>query len=291
VELDRWHVLIDGVEARAAGSPAAGGPGRLEELTLVLDRTCPDRELWSDAYLLAGSGGTGAEPKFNAGVRAGLAEGLRACARPDLTVRLVWFADRAGESLVKFDGVADPGGLAGHVGEARADGLDGLLAFCPYSPGIDLWDPLEEGLRLAAEPLLDRPRPGSAILLVGNSPPNLPLQADSPFWGLLDFQKRGTTTRRKSALFPDLVTRLDRAGVPLAYLFLTHDQCDPNHRDDLGRFLSLQGEVKEALRFYLPGAVVEAPADADGIAAGLERALALLSEPRVSGVEVRTAGG
>jgi hypothetical protein len=298
---DRWEVTADGRPARPAGDPLAAAPPRLASLAVVFDRTCPDRWAWHHArrlllnpraYQPPDTEPLGDAPPpltqadLNRDTRAGLAAALAAL--PDaarLPVHLVWFADCPELGVVGVEGVETPDDPAGDLGTRRADDLGGALARCTYCPGLDLWDPLEEGLRRAAEPLLGRAPPGAAVLIVGNSPPNLPVRAEGRLWRLLDFRSPGTTVRRRSDLFPELARTLDEAGVPLVYLFLTHD--DPGDADPASHevFCSLQEQVKDALRELVP--LVEAPATVEGVARGLAEALPLLSEPRVSDVVVR----
>jgi hypothetical protein len=269
-------------------------------LGLVFDRTCPDREAWSDARQLVTSGaplrvgqeylGEDVVPEkapgeYNRGVRDGLARALKGeLGGEGVEVHLAWFADVHEKGLASPDKVTMPLTPAGEVGTRPADAVAEALENCPYSPGLDIWDPLEEALQLVAGPLLGRS--DSGILIVGNSPPNLPLQATSPFWNLLDFRKGfQTTTRRRNKAFTDVVRAAEAAGVPLVYLFLTHDQCEEEERAAFNVFQHLQAEVRKALGAYLP--VVAQPADATGIARGVAEVLPLLREPPVSGVTVR----
>jgi hypothetical protein len=200
-----------------------------------------------------------------------------------LMVHAAWFADAHEEGVASIDGIDWPRTLAGDLGVRPAAELGDLLERCTFSPGLDLWDPLEEGLCLVAEPLLRSPQPGTAILIVGNSPPNLPLDGASPLYDLLEFRGFSTTTRRKNNLFTNLVRDIDAHAIPFVYLFLGHDRC----REDeevaaLHVHQGLQEQVRRALGHYLK--VIPAPADAEGVARGLREALDFLSRPPVSGV-------
>jgi hypothetical protein len=299
---DAWRVLVDGVAAEPAGDPAAGGPGPgLRHLALVFDRTCPDGAGWADArQLVIDPRGRGADasdylrteglgplsaPDFNRAVRDGLADALRAL--PDaatLPVHLAWFADGNEKGVASLPGVDMPLTLSGDMGTRAAAEAADLLRRLTYCPGLDLWDPLQDALAAVAEPLLRSPRAGAGVLVVGNSPPDLPLQAASPLWELLEFRGLGTTARRHDRRFTDLVRRLDRAGVPLVYLFLTHDRAVGGEAKDFDLYQSLQAQVQQALAAAMP--VVPAPADEAGIARGLRDALAYLADPPPSGVVV-----
>jgi hypothetical protein len=238
-------------------------------------------------YLGADAGPEKAAGEYNRAVRDGLAKALREQLADGVEVHLAWFADVHEKGVSSPDTVTMPLTPAGEVGVLPPAALADALESCPYSPGLDIWDPLEEALQLAAAPLVQAPRPGSGILIVGNSPPNLPLQATSPFWRLLDFRKGfQTTTRRINKGFTDAVRAVEAAGVPLVYLFLTHDRCAEGERPAFNVFQYLQAEVQKALGAYM--AVVAQPADGPGIERGVAEALRLLQDAPVSGVTVRS---
>jgi hypothetical protein len=300
---DRWEVRAGDEPAEAVADPREGlAPVPLRRLGLVFDRTCPDREAWSDARHLMVSGpalrvgreylGADVGPEkppgdYNRGVREGLTRALTEHLGGErVDIHLAWFADVHEKGVASPDTVTMPLTAAGEVGIRPVSALAEALESCPYSPGLDVWDPLEEALQLAVAPLAAEPRPGSGILIVGNSPPNLPLQATSPFWRLLDFRKgHQTTARRLSKVFTDTLRAAENAGVPLVYLFLTHDRCVPEEWAAFNVFQYLQAEVQRALASYLP--VVAEAADAEGIGRGVAEALRVLREPAVSGVVVR----
>jgi hypothetical protein len=283
-----------------------------QRLGLVFDCTCPDRDCWSAARRLMfdpASRVVGqsqyegkaarrerAPAQLNADIRQGLAAAFRdRFGRPvedrrdkpagSLAIHLAWFADGEGEGVASLEGLEMPIALWGDRGTVPAVELGDLLQRCTYSPGLDVWDPLEEALQIVAAPLLHDPQPGSGILIVGNSPPNMPLLADSPFWKLLDREGMPTTTRRKTTLFTSLVRALDSAGIPLVYLFLTHDRCADEQGRDFQVFDDIQSEVRDALAAYMP--VVRRPADGPGIADGLTEVLGYLERPAVSAATVR----
>jgi hypothetical protein len=109
-------------------------------------------------------------------------------------------------------------------------------------------------------------------LLVGTSPPDLPVEGDSPLLDLLRFRGMETKARRRDNLFLPLLRELVGAGMPAAYLFLTHDRCEPGEEDDLLLHQELQYGVAKALACHLP--VVTAPADKEGVVRGFAEALA-----------------
>jgi len=132
-----------------------------------------------------------------------------------------------------------------------------------------------------AGPLLRQPH-GGGVLIVGNSPPDLPLDATSPLYDLLDFPGHGTTARRRDGRFARLLRRLDDAGVRVVYLFLEHDRCNPEEVTDLHDHRALHEKVRLALEQHVQ--VIPALADAEGIAQKVGEALQQLSEPQLSGV-------
>jgi hypothetical protein len=289
---DQWEVKVGGQTAEPVGAPAALAAHKLTDLALVFDRTCPDRDAWSDARRLAMGIAVAARgrearqpPAFNQGIREGLAKALREQPEAEgLQVHLAWFQDGHGEGVASPEELESPEQVAGNEGTHRAQDVGDRLRLCTYNPGLDLWDPLEKALEVVARPLLERQRPGAGALIVGNSPPNLPLEATSPFWRLLHFRGIGTTTRRKNARFTELVKALEARGAPIAYLFLTHDRCSEREVADLNLYQDLQNEVQDCLRHYFK--VIAVPADAEGVARGLAEALRYLAAPPGSGVVV-----
>ncbi len=291
---DRLEVTINGEPAAPAPAPAEGGPS-LDRLGLVFDRTCPDRGHWGDARLLVvnplaylGSDRP-AMGELNRSIREGLTRGLAEWARSGpLTVHLAWFADVPGEDVAGIQELppawALPQRRAETPGERQAEQIGALLEKCSYSPGLDLWDPLQDALDIVAEPLVRRPRPGTGVLIVGNSPPDLPLDATSGLYDLLRFPGHGTTARRRSNLFTRRLGELDNQGVPVVYLFLLHDHCEPDEVPDLHVYQALHEQIRQALGRHV--AVVAALADAEGVARGVQEALTLLAHPAASGVRV-----
>jgi hypothetical protein len=295
---DRWEVMVNGQPADPVAAPTLTAARRLERIGLVFDRTCPDRASWSDARLLLdipgefkNDRGVPLWPRFNQSIRDGVVEVFRTAEEyRTLQVHLACFADVPGKELASVEGVDMPLTATGDLGTRPADRLGDLLDGCTYSPGLDLWDPLEEALRLVAGPLLRQPRPGTGILIIGNSPPNLPLDGTSPLYGLLDQGGIATTSRRRSSLFTNLIRQLDDQGIPIVYLFLTHDRCGVQEADALHVFQGLHEKIRQILTFYLK--VVTTPADAEGVARGLAEAIAFLSDPPISGVLIEeTEGG
>src|SRR5262249_28100933 len=112
-------------------------------------------------------------PTWNQSVRTGLTHALaqHPSART-LQVHLAWFADRPGDGVASIDDAVElPREVAGYLGvRAAASVTEEFLAPCAYSPGLDLWDPLGEGLKS----LIGRGdflhQSNAAVLIVGNSP-------------------------------------------------------------------------------------------------------------------------
>ena len=156
----------------------------------------------------------GLQPRHTQGPGPGLRQPSGAATLP---VHLAWFADGPGDGIAKRDDLEVPIAPFGDKGTRCAADLVDLLWDCGWAPGFDLWDPLEEGLRIVARPILAGP-PSSGILIVGNSPPNLPLDA-GPFRDLLRYRGMESTARRCNAVFtqpdarPGLAGRAGRVSV------------------------------------------------------------------------------
>lgn len=246
----------------------------LTRLGLVFDCTCPDQDHWDQAYQLALDPLSYPEETyrlFNASLRQGLVDALAALPDADrLDVPFAWFGDAYGHGLNDPDedrhgGDAPP--AAGFLGDCPASHLGPRVATCGYMPGLDLWDPLELALGRVLERLGDR----HPVLIVGNSPPTLPLDGGSPFYALLG----RTTTRRRNADFTRQMEELKRRHRPAAYLFLRHAHSRMHNQMPIQQYMEMEQKVLDALATYLH--VLDAPATEDGVKAGISRAITWLT--------------
>jgi hypothetical protein len=303
---DFWDITCSDEKIRVtptADPKAAFAQRRLNHLGVVFDCTCPSTgECWSLARRDAIGVQTATSSKiknkdYNESVRIGVVDALRQAISEPIPVHLTWFADGEDQGIGPAPEIESAVIPFGDKGIRMSDKLDEILKGCEYKPGLDIWDPLEDALELAAKPILEQQNTDASILIIGNSPPNLPYRRESPFWKLLNFSGGSrsqlpsgqfhTTARRMDNRFIDLIEKLDQQGIPIVYLFLTHDTCAEweKNQDDLTLFHHLQNEVQHALRSYVR--VIAAPADKDGVVNGIKEAMDHLRTPSVSGVKLR----
>jgi hypothetical protein len=244
--------------------------------------------MWWNASLLAQ--GTlhmhesGSACDFNLGLRQGLAGALASVPdAPSRTVHLVGFGDCPEDDLSNIEnidlvlGSHTPDSECFYLGAHAATQLAVPLQNCVYCSGLDVWDPLGEALQEVSGRLLEVPEPSQAVLIVGNSPPHLPLEGDSPLRELLAFRRKGSTVRRRNRAFTEALKTLKGRGIPAVYLFLSNRDvsADEVKIKALQRYQQLQRLIVRALSHYLP--VVEETADAEGVARGLAKCWPLLA--------------
>lgn len=231
----------------------------LDLLAIVLDRTCPDNANWNRAFDFV-HGKTGEDAwrddqgpeNFNAGIRNGVTEGLKAAFDAGLVrqVQTWWFKDGPGDDMADF---VDMGPSGPEVGQARpartAEECRDLFSVGGYSPGLDLWDPVEQALEQAAAALEDSNLPHRAILIVGNSPPTDPAQTNSPLSALRipPGSRMPCTTRRQSSGWHDTLDRCASRRIPVFYLFLRHTQFDGARPRIIEAYEHSQGRVASAI--------------------------------------------
>lgn len=265
----------------------------LQHLGLVFDCTCPDRNQWRAAWDLVNAplalhnrSDDAPPPRdFNLAIRQGLARALAAAPEAhQCRTHLVSFADCPEEDLPNIEdidripGVYTPREPYHDLQAHPLSSLAAPLNTCYYCSGLDVWDHLELALQAVAAPLLLRPAAGSAVLIVGNSPPHLPTDGDSPLRSLLMFQDAASSVRRRNALFTQALEALRHHRVPVVYLFLSnHITNDSDSFPALQKYQRLQRLVADALSHYLP--IIEETADADGIARGVAQCWPLLTSP------------
>lgn len=278
----------------------------LRDLAVIFDRTCPDRAAWSQALAVAAgsiswlaSTATGGDdlwgdesrdsgrlngPDFNKVIRTALGDALAGVLEGQSTrVKAWWFADTAGEGIETPDGVELPLHTYGSVDAAI---LHQAFRECTYSPGLDLWDPVEDALGEALEYLRENRAGRSAVLIVGNSPPNVPV--NDPIKRLIESATGFRTSVRRpfSDFWQILMEQARDLNIRVVYLFLRHSLADnadtitATLQEDHLRYTKLSMKVREGLASYLT--VVEAEADAEGVADGVRRALEAINEPESS---------
>ena len=280
---DAWHVVVTDGEAIPIPEPNSLEP--LHSLLLIFDRTCPDADRWSTARALvqgrrvienkeygtrADAGPSASE--INAGIRQGLAKGLRDAAHTPFPVEVFWFADTSGDGLTCPTGVemvnSSWGRLEAPVDSAAlASSLEGL----GYSPGLDLWDSLDEALAHAVAWMAGRE--AMPVLIVGNSPPHLPEEPSSEFWKILELPEIQSAYRRRSEFLCSLA-KLEKLGVPVMCLFLTgHKAAEAGSAMDTYRLV--QAAVRAGFQSCMP--VLDAKAEESSVASVVVAALRRLN--------------
>jgi hypothetical protein len=263
---------------------------RLSRVAIVFDRTCPDGAHWSDCLDLAKERAGDNPPygDYNSEIRKALAKALREYPWPAGSQGLVsWFADSAGQEVAGLKGVTTPGKAWGHRGpvELAGSNIDSWVADLTYSPGLDVWDRLEEALYDTQR--LFEGGTGGTVLIVGNSPPSYPTRK-SPLSEVGVVRGVSTAWRYQSNRWDLALSELARVGVNVYYLFLRVPGGKAEQAHEFALFDELQSKVEEALRKCLPGRVISTLSDAVGVEQGVRQALSLARDtPRpVSGVEV-----
>jgi hypothetical protein len=287
----RWHLDYhgDGGGLVRAVAPQYNATGVPLELAIILDCTCPDQSAWTQALLLArgqlplaadpyakeGTAASGRDwPDFNQDIRAGLADALRALATDKyLSINGFSCTDVERYGLAAPPGVTLPRATCLSLGRQPVGGARALFADAAYSPGLDVWDPLDEALHLAREALAPATDCARAVLFVGNSPPTP--DPDAPeFEAIRSYPGRRSGLRMRSMTWLEDLRWSRREGIPVFYLFLTHRLPSPEQRLAFDAFAGLQGRVHGALSERLR--VLERPADAAGVADGLREVHRLL---------------
>lgn len=267
----RWSLAYEeGGEIERLPAPPRGSDGDGLRLALVLDRTCPDAEHTLAAAKVGLRGATG-HGTMNRGIRRALGKALpfELPGNPPARVLPYWVADVADEHLHAPPGLDLPDQPHGALGEVPVGEVAPRLETLGYSPGLDLWDPLELALAEATDELATTPGADAAVLLVGNSPPTHPTQEESPLAALPARLGLRATWRASNDLWHRTLFRLEGMHVPVCYLFLTH----PEAR---GRAAEVEEGTRRALEACVP--LVARPATAEGVREGVRDALALLRE-------------
>jgi hypothetical protein len=298
---DHWDVSYSGGTAELTFPPALDDCQLPEHIAVILDRTCPDEAHWSDARALVMGGVQQSSfdapddslsdasvqtnyRDYNSGIRIALAQVLAEALQGVRTVHGFWFADTA------YGGVTVPAGIDTPADFAAAtlpvydlETIANLFHGTTYTPGLDLWDHLEEGFRLALAWLTQNSGTGG-ILIVGNSPPNLPVRTEdtSPFHQVAKHFGFMTSYRKDTMVWEQQIESYKNEGIPVVYLFLEHHKFNPEESEQHGQFITLQTKVAEALGKSIP--LIRGSANESGIRKGVEDALKILK--RFSSVRI-----
>lgn len=312
-EGDVWDVNYIGERSQLYWSddprPNSSQSRTLEKLTVILDRTCPDKVAWSAARNLLMStsvsqmkdegdgygGGSAVSPtdaeaqiakvaspaQLNQEIRQGLAAALSHIAKDHKPLLDgLWFADVAGEGIAEPTTCSLPSEPIGRtvVGLSPSRAKE-MFQASVYSPGLDLWDPLEQALKEAVEGMQQAQHQG--ILIVGNSPPRPSLNSQSPLNQIASALGFMTSYRKRSDDWDYYLAQCTSRCIPIVYLFLTHElseaELEKGVLKDYERFLNIQSHLQRALSTYLPTLVY--PATEQGVAEGVREALELLQRP------------
>ena len=272
---DRLVATVDGKRLERSSVPAPRSPA-LQRLGLVFDRTALDGRAWLDGLRFAQGdlAGPAAEPggsffespptnagagesesqtagNFNADLRAAVQQAVSEIATTGLAGRfaIAAFAEQALDGLAKPSAFEMPDRKVFSLFDADHQRAVSWLATQSYTPGLDVWDPLEEAL----EALLGATQMPDAILVITASPPNPPPDLEDPF---ARFFARTNTTGR-DLICPslrDLFSEATSRGIPTAVVFLNHTEAPvpmlPDLQGPFHRFLGLQQDIRETYREY-----------------------------------------
>jgi hypothetical protein len=304
----RWD-RPDSLVAKAAdnalyriSSPDALRPATLQRIGIVFDRTALDGQAWLDGLRFAqgdfaaagGAAGGGffdtAQPaaaadtatsviNFNEGLRRAMQAAVDELAAKGVVNRfsIATVVDQPTQGLASPPSFTMPDRHVFDLKEADGRSSSAWLATQTYSPGLDVWDPVEVALE---EVLYASPHP-DAIVVVTASPPNPPPDLRDPFAQY--FAKTFTSGRDGSP--PSLRILLEAAaekGIPVACIWLTHMDAPvplpPDLQGPFQRFLAMQQEIRETYRKYPYLLNFDSSAsDADGVKQALLRTVQLLA--------------
>lgn len=248
----------------------------LDFLAVILDRTCPDNANWRAAFDLINrvanvalaldaqwrsptDGDTAATPEnYNAAIRHGLVEGLQTAFERHLvrTVQGWWFKDLPDAEMANFVlamDIKEPD-VASELAMHSAKACIGAFSIATYSPGLDLWDPVERALEAARKVVAASGARRAGILIVGNSPPTDPAQADSPLAALRvpPGARVACMTRTQSTGWHDALDACAALSVPIFYLFLRHTNFSGVPPSNAENYEVSQRRVQEALAKTVP---------------------------------------
>ncbi|MCC9608095.1 hypothetical protein LOC68_01715 [Blastopirellula sp. JC732] len=281
------------------------------KIALIFDRTCPSSCEWDSAYFLVRGLGKAIQEEeeaimsedrlerssddrsstnqdqvaaLNAEIREGLAAAFRLTPMERCQIRLYAFADKEGGGLdfpELFDRPARETFCVGTLSNEEAIHRMQTSSFW-YSPGLDVWDPLDGAIRLA----LDNMRQDKnfyPVIIVGNSPPRMPESLNNPFKRIRREPHFVSTSGATSSTFEWDVDFLQEQGAKIIYLFL-RGHVTTNKVSSYDNFLHLQQLLSDALREYFP--VIDAEANHVGVQGGFQRAMSLLAEPSYLRIQI-----
>ena len=293
---DSLLITSDNLSFSVLSAPKPRVTGSIpDKLVVIFDRTCPDQDSWLNAYSLSvenkaeidwdGSGESDMHkdidekvpldfkaPKYfgayNETIRNQLGIAINSLmeANPNTQLDLWWFADTTSPGLIKGN-IELSKKSHGKIVSCSNQIDDTIFNTCQYSPGIDLWDPIGETLKKALEGNLNN----SAVIIVGNSPPFVPSEVDSPIRELLNASGFPVTYRRETCtLWHSALNEADNNDIPIYYLFLTHQLSEIVQSRSSGylRYRDLASKVSASLakcKLHL----IEKPATTKGIEEGI----------------------
>ncbi len=314
LENDKWSIFMvacdERIELQRSEPPInSQRVTDIEFLSVILDRTCPDNSQWKNAFNLVygvtsvdrsyekddfdvpdSEDGHSAKElseqrkleEFNRDIKHGLIEGLSKCLNEKLIqeVQGWWFKDTKDEELVNF---VDPGidmdvpAVSGG-GPTATSGVQCSIMFQPvsYSPGLDIWDPVDEALEMSLNSFDQERIHGKniGILIIGNSPPINPAQTNSPFNDLTSISgsRHNFYTRRQSHRWHRTLEECKRRNIPVCYLFLQHSNFSDVDQKFIDQYTNVQGKVYRALHRTVSTitAVAELSAVSEGVLLALK---------------------
>jgi hypothetical protein len=272
---DRLIASVDEERLDVVAKPAPRAPS-LQHLGVVFDRTALDGRAWLDGLRFAqgdlpataqDQGGSffaapaavpsAANPatptaaNFNRDLRSALQRAISGLSTEHVGLRFTCaaFAEQALDGLANPRNFQLPDRKVFSLLDADRRPAEAWLAKQTYSPGLDVWDPLEEAL----EVLMTAKRAPEALLLLTASPPNPPPDVQDPF---AQFFHRTNTTGRDliCSSLRDLLAEAANRGIPVALVFLDYNEApgamDEGLQGPFGRFHELQQNIRETYREY-----------------------------------------
>ncbi len=101
-----------------------------------------------------------------------------------------------------------------------------ILSTYTYLPGMDIFDPVEEALCMTLEDIEFRGVENGCILIIGNSPPTLPMDPKDPLRKLIISKetKRATSNVRDTSVkWQEGLQTCQNESIPFCYLFIKMD--------------------------------------------------------------------
>jgi hypothetical protein len=142
---------------------------------------------------------------------------------------------------------------------------------------------MEEGLASALDWLERSSQPG-AVLLIGNSPPT-PDERWNSVVARTSVRSRPIGGPPTPARWAQQIARAKRHAIPVAWLFLIHDQCESGDERNIEQDRHIQERIIELLKLDLP--VVCCLADQSSIVIGIQQIYDILISDQQSSPRAR----